>query len=942
MSTDTDYVITVKGKDAALRKAAADFIELALNPWSPQRNDKKTLTRLDVFRNESNCAGFFAPSSLCEEAAKLFPGINVSFSSKNEYGYTEDGEWAESGEPPKDTQNTVATKVFERIQTEIEQPHRRVAWLTPLTEWVSHNKLPKKTSDAIGSAFEEAQAAERNVKAELEAEADKENQKETEAAEAFESMTRWRFHSVLAAENELIGKLEKPILWRSRTGSSDDEESVWGEVWEPCSSADLDADLEKAIDDECESVAIGSVIKAESKAASKFLESQTYRALGYIDSPRIFIRTGKGMEASSAKIIKHGAAFVWLHSVSFVENSGFKAQARKAMRLAVRLDGASVWKVSDEKVLRGDKQGLADEIGDHIALNESHVFFATNNSLPQDAPSGRIFCSSLEDGRVQWMTSERFSSCRQLVLCDSSTLLAICSASGNPPLLLCFDAATGNERWRASLGESGSAFQIAASSESAAVLSYDDSKAWVSWWNTATGEKTNETTAQEAGWNRPELAMDSLRTYVAARSYIKAFNADGEQLWSVQLPECNQIGVSLTDNNRLIVSRGDQGAVCLHGETGATAWDVTGEMFWTPLVGRNNTAYFAAAGACAAHDARDGSLLREIKIVEEQLAATPIAITDRCILLKTSYNLFEWFRVSNGEKLGAYWFSAGRSLRSNGVLTKGGMLICAGSPTAGDTTQLICVDLGIGSPSGAWPMDRQGPGGAAFLRIQEKPGYKQFIKAWKDGEDLSHRLAKFAPAPDSDKARVARIHGIIRGHELIAQARSWVEPSIGSGKTATARGAQWRLVMAYGGFELLAKSLAGGKEGGLDDQILRALIDKLELPIFEHLAPPPIEKSSLKEWMDEEDASDLLDFLKMDKGDRSRFDAWLAKQKPTTSWTDAVLVAKAFRNATAHGALSPSKIEEWKLGDVVSRLTEEILRIDEAIFEVLGQVEQAR
>jgi hypothetical protein len=270
------------------------------------------------------------------------------------------------------------------------------------------------------------------------------------------------------------------------------------------------------------------------------------------------------------------------------------------------------------------------------------------------------------------------------------------------------------------------------------------------------------------------------------------------------------------------------------------------------------------------------------------------------------------------------------------------MLICAGSPTMGDATQLICVDLGIGSPSGDWPIDRQGPGGAAFLRIQEKPGYKQFIKAWKDGEDgedLPHRLAKFAATPDSDKARVARIHRIIRGHELIAQARSWVEPSIGSGKTATARGAQWRLVMAYGGFELLAKSLAGAKDRGLDEKAVDSLIGKLALPMFEPLAPPPIDKSSLKDWMDEEDASDVLDFLKMDKGDRNLFDAWLAKQKALTTWTDAVLLAKAFRNATAHGALSPSKIEEWKLGEAVSRLTEEILRIDEAVFEVLGHLE---
>lgn len=44
MSTDTDYVIKIKGKNAAPRKATDDFIELSLHPWNPSREDKKTLT----------------------------------------------------------------------------------------------------------------------------------------------------------------------------------------------------------------------------------------------------------------------------------------------------------------------------------------------------------------------------------------------------------------------------------------------------------------------------------------------------------------------------------------------------------------------------------------------------------------------------------------------------------------------------------------------------------------------------------------------------------------------------------------------------------------------------------------------------------------------------------------------------------------------------------
>lgn len=172
---------------------------------------------------------------------------------------------------------------------------------------------------------------------------------------------------------------------------------------------------------------------------------------------------------------------------------------------------------------------------------------------------------------------------------------------------------------------------------------------------------------------------------------------------------------------------------------------------------------------------------------------------------------------------------------------------------------------------------------------------------------------------------------------MIAQAKLWAEPSIGPGKTAPARGRQWRLVMSYGGLELLIKSLSGTKGNGLEGKILENLLGKISLPTFEPLEPPAIEKSSLKEWIEEEDASDVLDFLRMENGDRSRFDAWLTKQQAVATWGDGVLLAKALRSATVHGALSPTKIMEWKLGETLSILTEHIFRIDEGFFEVLGK-----
>ncbi|NCY22391.1 hypothetical protein EBX31_10625, partial [bacterium] len=84
-------------------------------------------------------------------------------------------------------------------------------------------------------------------------------------------------------------------------------------------------------------------------------------------------------------------------------------------------------------------------------------------------------------------------------------------------------------------------------------------------------------------------------------------------------------------------------------------------------------------------------------------------------------------------------------------------------------------------------MIRQGEGGASFLTTVEKSGYKQFVEAWKANQDLSPHLARLWVPSVDEGAKIARIHGIIRGHEMVAQAKLWAEPAIGPGKTAPAR-----------------------------------------------------------------------------------------------------------------------------------------------------------
>lgn len=938
MSTDTDYVITIKGKDAAMRKAAADFIELSLSPWNPSREDKKTLTRLDVFRNESNCAGFFAPSSLCEAAAKLFPGANVSFSSKNEYGYTEEDEWAESGEAPGDVSAAVASKVFDRIQAEVQTLQNKVAWLAPLAEWASENDAPKKTTTAIRSALDEAEQAKKEAAAALEAEAEKAMQQGVEAEKHLESLVRWSFHPLITAKSRLLGAVGKPVLWKCII----DDDSESGLAWEPC-DGELAANLDRAAKEHWESVALGSLITPDSTSAAKFLETQLASKMEFERSSRVFVRSKKGVETTTAKIVKRGTSYVWLHSDSYfghgaVPDPSSKSMIRKAMQLYGDLEDVTIWEVADEESLRCDKQDFGQDLEECMALNMSHAFFATRNAGHEDAPAGRICCVSLKDGSEQWVSQRAFLRCKALVASDESTLLAVCIEAGKQPCFVCLDTISGKERWHAPIDLSDRYFRIAASADVAVVLSYKTNEASLSWWRIKSGDKFTEQSLPDA-WSEPLLVMDSLRTYVAGESSVTAFTNEGEHVWTVQQQKSRTFGLCLAGNNTLLNSRADQGIVCLHCETGTTAWTIESDEMWAPhaLVGGGHIAYFAGAGACEARIISDGSLQWSIKTGDETVTTTPIAITEQAMLLKAGYGRFEWRDVSSGDKLGDFGPTAGNiSRRADGVMAEDGTLVSIGSPRSGPR-QLLCMDIGIGSPTGSWPMDGQGPGGASFLRLEQKQGYKKFIAAWKAKEEMSPRLNRLGAATKDAKATTGRIHGIIRGHEMVAQAKLWAGPSIGAGDTAPLRGAQWRLVMAYGGFELLAKSLTATKGGGLEEKTLSDLTGKLSLPTFEALVPPSIEKSSLKKWMEEEDASDVLDFLKMENGDRKQFDAWLAKQKPVETWTDAVLLAKSLRSATVHGALSPTKIEEWNIGEAVSRLTDDIFQLDEAVFEVLGK-----
>lgn len=167
------------------------------------------------------------------------------------------------------------------------------------------------------------------------------------------------------------------------------------------------------------------------------------------------------------------------------------------------------------------------------------------------------------------------------------------------------------------------------------------------------------------------------------------------------------------------------------------------------------------------------------------------------------------------------------------------------------------------------------------------------------------------------------IKTLVRGFHLTKAAVEWDNPVAGNtlanSSTANARGIQWQLVMAYGGFESVTKTLmylTGEKNSYLSIDRVRHFTSKCNnLPPYIPLEAPDTTRKNLEKWLPEssETGDELLDFLGLKAGDRNLIEDWLVNSNQIEDGANATMLAKALRNATAHGALSPSKVEDWGL-----------------------------
>ncbi len=218
----------------------------------------------------------------------------------------------------------------------------------------------------------------------------------------------------------------------------------------------------------------------------------------------------------------------------------------------------------------------------------------------------------------------------------------------------------------------------------------------------------------------------------------------------------------------------------------------------------------------------------------------------------------------------------------------------------------------------------------------------------QDAKRLARAIDRFRqprkkPSEPTENQIVPIVNALAKGAQLLQTAREWKEPRVGTGSKVRqeARGLQWRTVMAYGGLETILKSCCGIDGPGLDGRVVATLCDgclKDALAEYTALDPPRFGTRSSEKWLGTtEDAADpaLLSFLRIKQGDAKAVRKWLVDGQPVTTWSGAIMLAKALRNATAHGALSASKVVEWKLAPTLDRLTSDHAVVAAGVLNVL-------
>lgn len=199
-------------------------------------------------------------------------------------------------------------------------------------------------------------------------------------------------------------------------------------------------------------------------------------------------------------------------------------------------------------------------------------------------------------------------------------------------------------------------------------------------------------------------------------------------------------------------------------------------------------------------------------------------------------------------------------------------------------------------------------------------------------------LGRTSPAQAAPcKKATVLLHGLGRGRALLASALDWQQAMIGSDADSSLclmRGLLWRYLMAYTGWELMAKSVLwdGKSLRGLQTEPFITLLNGV-LPLkapFPDFNQAPV---ALQTWMATEEQIEvhLPAFLGLSRNHKT-FIHWLVGE--STHFSDLQVLA-SMRHVAAHGTLSPTKALQWGLGDLYASAPDVLYYLSEALLTAI-------
>jgi hypothetical protein len=189
-----------------------------------------------------------------------------------------------------------------------------------------------------------------------------------------------------------------------------------------------------------------------------------------------------------------------------------------------------------------------------------------------------------------------------------------------------------------------------------------------------------------------------------------------------------------------------------------------------------------------------------------------------------------------------------------------------------------------------------------------------------------------------------RLEAMTRGYALLRAGFLDFNPRLGRAETAKGahsktdelRGVQWRLVLAVAGFEIFLRGRLG-----IEKPIYKLV--ELGLKHVALAAPLPVERRSpahsgtmleaLLELPEPSKGPGLAKFLGLNAPAEKTFKDWLCGRGDTAGWQAHVSLATALRNATAHGALSATRVHRLGLRPAFERLPAILLEFALATLE---------